>query len=579
MLEPFQLPFVQRGLLEILILSVPAGLLGSLIVLRSLAFFSHAVGTAAFPGLVLADGLGFAAPLGAFAAAVIFSAGTSALPRRRLGYDSLTAMVLVGCLAAGVILTSDVFHSGSEIETLLFGSLLLIDSRDVALAAVAAVASLAAVLLVGPRWLAAGFDPLVARNIGAGFRCLELLLLGLIALASTAALSAVGALLVTALFVVPAATARLWTSRFTSWQIASVLLAAAEGTVGLWLSVKTNAPPGATIATLAGGVFALAALGRALKLRLLVPAAVALIAVLLGGCAASGGGNGGLEVVATTTQIGDWVRVVGGNAVDVDQILQPNTDPHDYEPRPSDVEGAAGAKIVFENGDNLDRWVGDVVSQSGSHAKLVDLGEGVPIREPGESSGPEASRYDPHWWHDPRNAEAAVSEIERQLSAADPGHREAFKRQAAAYLAKLHLLDRGIRRCMDAIPASRRKLVTDHDAFDYFARRYAIQIVGAVIPSQTTQAQPSAKDVSELTKLIERENVKAIFPESSINPKLAQAIASQTGASADYTLYGDTLGPSGSSGSTYLKMERANADSMARGFSGGRSRCKIGGLG
>ncbi len=137
MIEPFQLPFVQRGLLEILILAVPAGLLGTWIVLRGLAFFSHAVGTATFPGLVLADGLGFAAPLGAFGAAV-------ALHRRQLrpsaggateGRDSVVAIVLVGCLAAGVILASDVFGSGSNVETLLFGSLLLIDGGDIALAA------------------------------------------------------------------------------------------------------------------------------------------------------------------------------------------------------------------------------------------------------------------------------------------------------------------------------------------------------------------------------------------------------------------------------------------------------------
>ncbi len=131
MLEPFQLPFVQRGLFEILILSVPAGLLGTWIVLRGLSFFSHAVGTAAFPGLVLADGLGFAAPLGAFGAAVVFSAGSALLGRREEeATDSAVAIVLVGCLAAGMILASDVFGSGANVETLLFGSLLLIDGSD-----------------------------------------------------------------------------------------------------------------------------------------------------------------------------------------------------------------------------------------------------------------------------------------------------------------------------------------------------------------------------------------------------------------------------------------------------------------
>lgn len=268
MFETFELPFVQRGLLELLILAIPAGLLGTWIVLRRLAFFSHSVGTAAFPGLVLADGLGFAAPLGAFAAALAFTGGNALLGRGRdRGRDSVIALVLVACLAAGVILASDVFSSGANIETLLFGSLLLVDGADIRLAAVAAVATLLVSALVGRRWLAQGFDP---GDAGIGRRerlALDAALLTLIALATTAALSVVGALLVASLFVVPAATARLLTRRMLSWQLASIALVAAEGTVGLWLSVETDAPPGATIAVVAGAVFALVAGARALLAR------------------------------------------------------------------------------------------------------------------------------------------------------------------------------------------------------------------------------------------------------------------------------------------------------------------------
>jgi ABC-type Zn uptake system ZnuABC Zn-binding protein ZnuA/ABC-type Mn2+/Zn2+ transport system permease subunit len=581
MLEPFQLPFVQRGLIEILILAVPAGLLGTWIVLRGLAFFSHAVGTAAFPGLVLADGLGFAAPLGAFGAAVVFSLGASLLSRRdEESRDAAVAIALVGCLAAGVILASDVFGSGSNIETLLFGSLLLVDGGDIALAAVAAGATFAASMLLGRRWLAAGFDPGSAGATGAGGRGLDIALLGLIALAITAALSVVGALLVAALFVVPALTARLFAERMRTWQLASVGLVALEGTVGLWLSVKTDAPPGATIAVVAGAAFALAAAGRALarvrRAPILAAAGLAVAVLIATGCGSgSGAHDGQIEVVATTTQIADFVREVGGTAVAVDQILQPNTDPHEYEPRPSDVVGAAEAKLVFANGDGLDDWIDRIVSDSGSDAQVVDLGAIVPVRLPGESSGAEASKYDPHWWHDPRNAEFAVREIARRLAIADPKHKAEFTRNAGTYLAKLLFLDGEISRCMDSVPTSRRKLVTDHDAFGYFADRYGIEVVGAVIPSQTTQAQPSAKDLSALADLIEREHVEAIFPESSLSPKVAEAIANQTGASADYTLYGDTLGPSGSDGATYLQMEAANANSMVRGFTGGRRGCKL----
>jgi zinc/manganese transport system substrate-binding protein len=579
-LEPFQLPFVQRGLLEILILAVPAGLLGTWIVLRGLAFFSHAIGTAAFPGLVLADGLGFAAPLGAFGAATVFAGASSWLGWREEGEDggASVAIVLVGCLAAGVILASDVFGSGANVETLLFGSLLLVDGGDLVLAGVAAVLTLAVSLLCEQRWLAAGFDSATVRPSP----WLEAALLGLIALASTAALTVVGALLVTALFVVPALTARLFAHRMRSWQIASVALVAAEGTLGLWLSVKTDAPPGVTIAVVAGAVFVLAAGLRAVVAatrrhprRALALAAIFALTVLTSGCdVGTGSGDGRLQVVATTTQIGDFVRQVGGGAVAVDQVLRPNTDPHAYEPRPSDVVGAAEAKLVFANGDGLDDWIDQVVSDSGSDAAIVDLGAAVPVRLPGESSGAEASRYDPHWWHDPRNAEAAVREIERRLAAADPRHRRLFERNARAYLARLRSLDAGIARCMRSIPAGRRKLVTDHDAFGYFAHRYGIDVVGAVIPSQTTEAQPSAGDLSDLVRLIEREHVAAIFPESSLSAKVAEAIARQTGASAGRDLYGDTLGPAGSPGATYLGMEASNADAMARGFSGGRRGCR-----
>ena len=216
----------------------------------------------------------------------------------------------------------------------------------------------------------------------------------LVAFATVAVVSAVGALLAGSLIVVPAATARLWTRRVRTWQLASVLLAAAEGVAGLWLSVQTNAPPGATVAVLAGGVFALAAVLAALGPRgrrvVAVGGAAAASAALLAGCAQTGASSRP-AVVATTTQIGDLVRNVGGSGIAVHQILQPNTDPHEYEPRPRDVTATADAKVVFENGDNLDRWMGKVLSSAGGSPRVVDLGAGTPVRLPGESTGPDIS--------------------------------------------------------------------------------------------------------------------------------------------------------------------------------------------
>src|SRR2546421_7880790 len=187
MLDAFQLPFVQRGLLEVVVFALAAGLLGTWIVLRGLAFYAHAVATASFPGLVVASGLGFAAPLGAFAVGGLFAVSVGRLAAsRRSGYETATALVLTGALATGTILASDVFHSGSDVDSLLFGSLLTLDAGDVALAAAASVLALVATVVMGQRWLAVGFDPQGARGLGVRSSLPDVLLLALVALTAGA---------------------------------------------------------------------------------------------------------------------------------------------------------------------------------------------------------------------------------------------------------------------------------------------------------------------------------------------------------------------------------------------------------
>jgi ABC-type Mn2+/Zn2+ transport system permease subunit len=267
---PFDLPFVQRGVVEVLLLAVGSGFLGTWIVLRGLSFYAHAVGTAAFPGLVLADGLGFSPLLGALLTAGVVAVGVTALAGRgRAEYDSATALVLVAALAGGVVLASDVFHSQGSVERLLFGSLLLVDRTDQVVAAVVGVAAVSIGAVLGRRWLASGFDREGARSLGARSRVPDLLLLALVAASAVAALDAIGALLSTALLVVPAATTRLVVDRMRVWQAATVALVAVEGVFGLYLSVETNAPPGATIAVVGGVVFALVAATRLVRVHAL----------------------------------------------------------------------------------------------------------------------------------------------------------------------------------------------------------------------------------------------------------------------------------------------------------------------
>jgi ABC-type Zn uptake system ZnuABC Zn-binding protein ZnuA len=567
---PYDLPYVQRGLAEVLLLSVAAGILGCWIVLRGLAFYSHAVGTAAFPGLVLADGLGFAAPLGALLAAGAFALVVAALAGRdRLGPDVTTAIGLAGMLALGVILASDVFETGAGVETLLFGSLLLVEPRDLVLAGAASAAVLAATLLLGRAWLARGFDPAAAAALGVRGRLFDALLLALIALVVVAALSALGALLVAALVVVPAATVRLWTDRLLPWQALSAALAAAEGTVGLVLSVELNAPPGAAIATLAGAVFVVSAAGRALAGRARrTSAAVAMLAglaLLAGAC--GGDGGSGVRVVATTTQVGDWARAISGEGFTVHQILKPNTDPHDYEPRPDDVEALASADVIVRSGGDLDEWVSDAAADAGSDAEIVDLSRG--LRHERRTKG----ELDPHWWHDPRNVPRAVLRMAEGLVRAAPGRDSQVARRTGNFTLLVGAVDLEIARCMRTIPPTRRKLVTDHDAFGYLAARYGLEVVGTVIPARTTLAQPSAGELADLAETIERERVPAVFPEHAVSADAARAIARQTGADASHVLYGDTLGPQGSRAANYIGMLIVNADSIVRGLTG--KRCRV----
>ena len=568
LLSPFELPYVQRGVAEILLLSAGAGVLGCWVVLRGLSFSSHAVGTAAFPGLVLADGIGFAAPLGALAAAGAFALAVAAFGRReRIGADVTTALGLTGMLALGVILASDVFRSGPGVETLLFGSLLLVEPRDLAVAAAASAAAVAASVVLGRTWLASGFDPAARAGLGRRRAIADGVLPALVALVVVASLAALGALLVAALMVVPAATVRLWTSRMPSWQAATVVLVAVEGTVGLWLSVKLNAPPGATIATLAGAAFACSAVARTARLRR-PAAAVAATALLAGALAACGtGGDDGVRVVATTTHAGDWTRQLAGGDVAVHQILRPNTDPHEYEPRPDDVEALARADLVVRSGGDLDGWVSGAAKDAGSEAPVVDLGEGLPFPRPGDDG------IDPHWWHDPRNVRAALERLADALARTAPQGARRVRSAERRYAREVAGLDRALARCFAQVPAGRRKVVTDHDAFGYLAARYGFAVVGTVIPARTTVAEPSAGELTDLAETVQRERVRAVFPESSVGAELAETIARETGASTGRELYGDTLGPEDSAAATYLGMERANADALVRGMTGGRAGC------
>ena len=286
--------------------------------------------------------------------------------------------------------------------------------------------------------------------------------------------------------------------------------------------------------------------------------------VALVGCGDGSSSDGGLTAVATTTQVADLVRQVGGDRISVDGMLRPGGDPHDSEPRPSDVAAVAGAEVVFRSGGEVDEWLDDVIGNAGGDADVVSLIDSV--HRLGD---------DPHWWQDPGNAVRALERIRATLSRLDPGGRAVYSGNAERAIRALRRLDRGIAACVERVPPAKRKIVTTHDALGYFARRYGIEVVGAVIPSLSTQAQASAGDVERLVQQIRREGVEAVFPESSVNPDIERAIAREAGARIGEPLYADSLGPEGSAGETYAGALAADAGALVRGMSAGRADCRL----
>jgi ABC-type Zn uptake system ZnuABC Zn-binding protein ZnuA len=304
--------------------------------------------------------------------------------------------------------------------------------------------------------------------------------------------------------------------------------------------------------------------------RLVLPVVAGLLAAGCGsGSASDDPGGKRLKVVATTTQVADFARNVGGAKVKVTQILKPNVDPHDYEPSPADLAAIADADVVVENGVGLERWLDQTIKSAGFHGTLVDASKGVAIRK-GDGSKEEAAG-DPHIWHNPKNAEIMSRDIATAFGAEDPADKAAFEANLAAYTTKLDQLDRWISGQIGSLPADQRKLVTNHDAFGYYIDRYHLTFVGSIIPSFDTSAELSGTQLSTLVARIKATGVKAIFSESSLPPKTAEAIGRQAGVkveAGENSLYGDTLGPAGSAGATYLDMERHNTMTIVTALKG-----------
>jgi ABC-type Zn uptake system ZnuABC Zn-binding protein ZnuA len=280
---------------------------------------------------------------------------------------------------------------------------------------------------------------------------------------------------------------------------------------------------------------------------------VLLLVAALAACTASAtpAASGALKVVATTTVFADIVANVGGDRVAVDSIVPAGVGPEDYEPKPEDARKLADARLIVKNGVGLDDFLDRLLDANTNGTPLLVLGDGIAaITVDGEPN--------PHFWLDPTLVrDHYLPAIVAELSRLDPAGTATYQANAAAYASRLDTLDTALAAKVDAIPASSRLLVTFHDAFPYFARRYGFEVVGVVLANVGQEPTPS--DLAALVDKVKATGVKAVFSEAQFNPKLTQTLADEAGVEKVVTtLYNDALGPPPAD--TYLGMMTWNVD-------------------
>jgi zinc/manganese transport system substrate-binding protein len=299
-------------------------------------------------------------------------------------------------------------------------------------------------------------------------------------------------------------------------------------------------------------------------MKRLLTAACALLLVLAG-CGSEHGQRTG--IVVTTNILGDITRNIVGDAAAVTVLMKPNADPHSFAISAQEAARLESAALVVHNGLGLEEGVlRHVHAAEQADVPTLSVGDQIdPIRYTTDDA---AGQPDPHFWTDPKRVRRAVEVIsERVIKHADGIDADAVRANTARYLGEIDRLDSWTGERFAAIPAERRKLVTNHHVFGYLAQRFGFQIVGAVIPSGTTLASPSASDLASLAEAVRTAGVGAIFADSSQPDRLARVLAEQAGVHVDVIpLYSESLTAPGGGAATYLEMTRANTEAIVRGL-------------
>ncbi len=274
-----------------------------------------------------------------------------------------------------------------------------------------------------------------------------------------------------------------------------------------------------------------------------------------------------LQVVATTSIVGDVVGRIGGDHIALTTLMGLGADPHTYVATPSDSAAVHDAHVLFSNGAGLEEGMSELTLDSSGGAVHVPLSDNLPLlvaahggetQQPGPGEAP--GQPDPHVWFDVQNMLAWTATVLETLSALDPANRSSYQANADAFTQELEALDAWILEQVAIVPQANRRLVTNHETLGYFARRYGFELVGAVYPLSPS-SEPSARDLAGLEEAIRQYGLSVLFTEGTVSPVLADQVARDTGVRL-VPLYTESLGPPGSGAESYIAMIRYDVQAI-----------------
>jgi ABC-type Zn uptake system ZnuABC Zn-binding protein ZnuA len=307
---------------------------------------------------------------------------------------------------------------------------------------------------------------------------------------------------------------------------------------------------------------------RSQWVKRIAPLVIGLLAVALAGCAPAAppdGERAGMPVVlATETFLADIAQNVAGDRLTVESLIPMGLDPHAFEPTPKDVARIAQSRVFVANGAGFESWLEEILANAGGERIVIEASAGLASRQPDAFHGEEDEHgdADPHFWTDPVNVVSYAENIRDGLIQTDPAGKAVYTANAAAYIAELRALDQWIAEQVAQIPEGRRLLVTNHESLGYFADRYGFEVVGAVMPSFSTGASPSAQQMAQLVEHIRETGAPAIFLETGASAQLANQIAQEAGVKAVTELYTHSLTEAGGPAPSYIEMMRYNVETI-----------------